>query len=58
MKQQHQQWKDLVVAKLKLPPEPNEKTILIVLSGGVERVGKTGVAIEVIDQVARRGTVC
>lgn len=41
-----------------IPPEPNEKTILIVLSGGVERVGKTGVAIEVIDQVARRGTVC
>jgi hypothetical protein len=73
LKQQHQQWKNLGSAKLKLyhqsptnvkqlvvEADSKEKTMLIstiVLSDGVERVGKTGVAIELSDQGARTGIV-
>jgi hypothetical protein len=73
LKQQHQQWKNLGAAKLKLyhqsptnvkqlvvEADTKEKTMLIstiVLSDGVERVGKTGVAIELSDQGARTGIV-
>ena len=73
LKQQHQQWKNLGSAKLRLyqqsptnvkqlvvEADTKEKTMLIstiVLSDGVERVGKTGVAIELSDQGARTGIV-
>lgn len=73
LKQQHQQWKNLGTAKLKLyhqnptnvkqlvvEADTKEKMMLIstiVLSDGVERVGKTGVAIELSDQGARTGIV-
>lgn len=73
LKQQHQQWKNLGSAKLKLyhqsptnvkqlvvEADTKEKMMLIstiVLSDGVERVGKTGVAIELSDQGARTGIV-
>jgi len=73
LKQQHQQWKNLGSAKLKLyhqsptnvkqlvvEADTKEKGMLIstiVLSDGVERVGKTGVAIELSDQGARTGIV-
>lgn len=67
----HQQWKSLGTSKLALylqkpsgdkqlvvNAENKEKSILIstmVLSDGVERVGKTGVAIELSDQGVRTG---
>ena len=74
LKQQHQQWKNLGAAKLKLyhqnptnvkqlvvvEADTKKKTMLIstiVLSDGVERVGKTGVAIELTDLGARTGIV-
>lgn len=73
LKQQHQQWKNLGAAKLRLylqsptnvkqlvvEADTREKPMLIstiVLSDGVERVGKTGVAIELSDQGARTGIV-
>ena len=72
-KQQHQQWKTLGAAKLKLyhqnptnvkqlvvEADTKEKIMLIstiVPLDGVERVGKTGVAIELSDQGARMGIV-
>ena len=73
LKQQHAQWKSLGSAKLKLYREDptnvkqlvveadnKEKSILIstiVLTDGVERVGKTGVAIELSDKGVRAGVV-
>jgi hypothetical protein len=73
LKQQHAQWKSLGTAKLKLYRESptnvkqlvveadnKAKTILIstiVLTDGVERVGKTGVAVELSNQGARTGVV-
>ncbi|KAF8898645.1 hypothetical protein BD779DRAFT_26630 [Infundibulicybe gibba] len=73
LQQQHAQWKSLGSAKLKLyhqdptnikqlvvEAENKEKTVLIstiVLTDGVERVGKTGVAIELSDKGARTGIV-
>ena len=73
LKQQHAQWKSLGSAKLKLYRESptnvkqlvveadnKDKTILIstiVLTDGVERVGKTGVAIELSDKAVRTGVV-
>ena len=68
---QHQQWKNMGAAKLKLyhqnptnvkqlviEADTKEKTMLIstiVLSDGVDRVGKAGVAIELTDFGARTG---
>lgn len=73
LKQQHAQWKSLGSAKLKLYQEnptnvkqlvveadDKNKTILIstiVLTDGVERVGKTGVAIELSNNGMRSGVV-
>lgn len=73
LKQQHAQWKSLGSAKLKLfrqdptnvkqlvvEAEDKNKSMLIstiVLADGVERVGKTGVAIELSDNGARTGIV-
>ena len=73
LKQQHAQWKSLGPAKLKLyresptnvkqlvvEAENKDKSILIstiVLTDGVERVGKTGVAIELSDKGVRTGVV-
>ncbi|KAI0788546.1 hypothetical protein C8Q75DRAFT_719820 [Abortiporus biennis] len=73
LKQQHAQWKNLGSAKLKLYRESptnikqlvveadnSKKNILIstiVLVDGVERVGKTGVAIELSDKGQRTGIV-
>ncbi|THH18413.1 hypothetical protein EW146_g2567 [Bondarzewia mesenterica] len=73
LKQHHAQWKSLGAAKLKLyRQEPtNVKQLVveaddkrssvlistIVLTDGVERVGKTGVAIELSDEGARTGIV-
>jgi len=73
LKQQHAQWKSLGSAKLRLYRESptnikqlvveadnNKKTVLIstlVLEDGVERVGKTGVAIELSDKGQRTGIV-
>ncbi|KAJ4486253.1 hypothetical protein J3R30DRAFT_3445453 [Lentinula aciculospora] len=73
LKQQHAQWKSLGSAKLKLYREDptNVKQLVveaddkvntvlistIVLTDGVERVGKTGVAVELSDRGARTGTV-
>jgi hypothetical protein len=73
LKQQHAQWKSLGAARLKLyresptnvkqlvvEAENKAKTILIstiVLTDGVERVGKTGVAVELSDKGARTGIV-
>lgn len=73
LKQQHAQWKSLGSAKLKLYRESptnvkqlvveadnKDKSILIstiVLTDGVERVGKTGVAIELSDKRVRTGVV-
>jgi hypothetical protein len=72
-KQHHAQWKALGAAKLKLYREEptnvkqlvveadnKDKSVLIstiVLTDGVERVGKTGVAIELSDQGTRTGIV-
>ncbi|KAG8744709.1 hypothetical protein FRC10_009623 [Ceratobasidium sp. 414] len=71
--QQHQQWKSLGAARLKLyrtmptnikqlvvEADTKSKNILIstiVLTDGVERVGKTGIAIELSDKGARTGVV-
>lgn len=73
LKQQHAQWKNLGSAKLVLYRESptnikqlvveadnSKKTMLIstiVLADGVERVGKTGVAIELSDKGQRTGIV-
>lgn len=73
LQQQHAQWKSLGSAKLKLyrqhptnikqlvvEAENREKSVLIstiVLTDGVERVGKTGVAIELSDKGARTGII-
>ncbi|KAI0800876.1 hypothetical protein C8Q74DRAFT_1364547 [Fomes fomentarius] len=73
LKQQHAQWKSLGSAKLRLyredptnikqlvvEAEDKRKTPLIstiVLTDGVERVGKTGVAIELSDKGLRTGVV-
>lgn len=73
LKQQHAQWKSLGSAKLRLYRESptnvkqlvveadnKDKSILIstiVLTDGVERVGKTGVAIELSDKGVRTGVV-
>lgn len=73
LQQQHAQWKSLGSAKLKLyrqdptnvkqlvvEADNKDKTVLIstiVLTDGVERVGKTGVAIELSDRGARTGIV-
>lgn len=73
LKQQHAQWKSLGSAKLKLyrqsptnikqlvvEADNKEKSVLIstiVLTDGVERVGKTGVAIELSDKGQRTGIV-
>ncbi|KAG9126521.1 hypothetical protein FRC07_003143 [Ceratobasidium sp. 392] len=71
--QQHQQWKSLGAARLKLyhtmptnvkqlvvEADTKSKNMLIstiVLTDGVERVGKTGIAIELSDNGARTGVV-
>jgi hypothetical protein len=73
LQQQHAQWKSLGSAKLKLyrqdptnikqlvvEADNKDKAVLIstiVLTDGVERVGKTGVAIELSDKGARTGIV-
>jgi hypothetical protein len=73
LKQSHQQWKSLGSAKLRLYVQPSNNvkqlvveadsssnTMLIstiVLTDGVERVGKTGVAIELSDRGQRTGVV-
>ncbi|KAJ7169962.1 hypothetical protein C8R46DRAFT_994531 [Mycena filopes] len=72
LKQQHAQWKALGAAKLKLYRQnpTNVKQLVveagsknailistIVLTDGVERVGKTGVAIELSDKGQRTGIV-
>jgi len=72
LKQQHQQWKALGSGKLKLyhtiptnvkqlaVESDGSKNVLmstIVLTDGVERVGKTGVAVEMSDNGARTGVV-
>ncbi|KXN89941.1 Rho guanine nucleotide exchange factor 37 [Leucoagaricus sp. SymC.cos] len=73
LQQQHAQWKSLGSGKLKLycqdvtnikqlvvEADDKNKTILvstIVLTDGVERVGKTGVAIELSDKGARTGII-
>ncbi|KAJ6519909.1 hypothetical protein C8R45DRAFT_808827 [Mycena sanguinolenta] len=72
LKQHHAQWKALGAAKLKLYRQSptnvkqlvveagSKNSILIstiVLTDGVERVGKTGVAIELSDKGARTGII-
>lgn len=73
LKQQHAQWKSLGSAKLKLynqqptnikqlvvESDSSKAKVLIstiVSADGVERVGKTGVAIELSDQGVRTGIV-
>ncbi|KAK2461844.1 hypothetical protein APHAL10511_006307 [Amanita phalloides] len=70
LQQQHAQWKSFGSAKLKLYCQSptnikqlvvaSNKSVLIstiVLTDGVERVGKTGVAIELSDKGARTGVV-
>lgn len=73
LQQHHAQWKSLGSAKLKLycqnrtnikqlvvEADNRDKSILIstiVLTDGVERVGKTGIAIELSDKGARTGIV-
>jgi hypothetical protein len=73
LKQQHAQWKSLGSARLKLYREDptnikqlvveadnkNNSVLIstIVLTDGVERVGKTGVAVELSDRGARTGIV-
>ena len=73
LQQQHAQWKSLGSGRLKLyhqevtnvkqlvvEADDKNKSILvstIVLTDGVERVGKTGVAIELSDQGARSGVI-
>lgn len=73
LQQQHQQWKSLGsgnlrvflqqpinVKQLVVEADDRKRTLLIstiVLTDGVERVGKTGVAIELSDQGVRAGIV-
>jgi len=73
LKQAHAQWKSLGSAKLKLyceqptnvkqlvvEAEDKHRSVLIstiVLTDGVERVGKTGVAVELSDKGARTGII-
>ncbi|KAF8168011.1 hypothetical protein B0H34DRAFT_779517 [Crassisporium funariophilum] len=73
LQQQHAQWKSLGSAKLKLylqeptnvkqlvvEADNREKSVLIstiVLTDGVERVGKTGIAIELSDKGSRTGVI-
>jgi len=73
LQQQHAQWKSLGSAKLKLyqqmptnvkqlvvEGDSKDKAIIIstiVLTDGVERVGKTGVAIELSDNGQRTGNI-
>ncbi|KAF8912751.1 hypothetical protein CPB84DRAFT_1841193 [Gymnopilus junonius] len=73
LQQHHAQWKSLGSAKLKLycqeptnikqlvvEADNKDKSVLIstiVLTDGVERVGKTGVAIELSDKGARTGII-
>lgn len=73
LQQQHAQWKSLGSAKLKLyrqqptnvkqlvvEADNKDKSVLIstiVLTDGVERVGKTGVAIELSDKGTRTGII-
>lgn len=73
LKQHHAQWKNLGAARLKLyrqdptnikqlvvEADTRSKSVLIstiILTDGVERVGKTGVAIELSDKGARTGIV-
>lgn len=73
LKKDHASWKSLGAARLKLyhqqstnvkqvvvESDSSSKTMLIstiVLTDGVERVGKTGVAIEISDQGTRTGIV-
>jgi hypothetical protein len=73
LKQSHQQWKSLGAAKLKLYAQPGKtlkqlvvesdsssKAMLIstiVLTDGVERVAKTGVAVEISDRGKRTGII-
>lgn len=73
LQQQHAQWKSLGSGRLKLyhqevtnvkqlviEADDKNKSILvstIVLTDGMERVGKTGVAIELSDQGARSGVI-
>ena len=73
LKREHAQWKSLGSARLRLYREDptnikqlvveaddKHKTVLIstiVLTDGVERVGKTGVAIELSDKGMRTGVV-
>lgn len=73
LQQQHAQWKSLGSAKLKLyrqdptnikqlvvEADNKDKSIMIstiVLTDGVERVGKTGVAIELSDKGQRTGII-
>ena len=73
LKQQHAQWKSLGSGRLRLfreeptmikqlvvEADDKRKTVLIstiVLTDGVERVGKTGVAVELSDRGARTGIV-
>jgi len=73
LKQQHAQWKALGAAKLKLyrqdptnikqlvvEADNKAKSVLIstiVLTDGVERVGKTGVAVELSDKGVRTGII-
>jgi hypothetical protein len=73
LKQSHAQWKSLGSAKLKLyheqptnvkqlvvEAEDKNKSVLIstiVLTDGVERVGKTGIAVELSDKGARTGII-
>jgi hypothetical protein len=72
LKQSHQQWKSLGSGKLKLyvQKEGNVKQLVvesdsgktmlistIVLTDGVERVAKTGVAVEISDKGKRTGII-
>ena len=73
LKQSHQQWKALGAARLKLyvqkernikqlvvEADSSAKTMLIstiVLTDGVERVAKTGVAVEISDKGQRTGII-
>lgn len=73
LQQQHSQWKSLGSAKLKLyrqdptnikqlvvEADNKDHSVLvstIVLTDGVERVGKTGVAIELSDKGSRTGII-
>jgi len=73
LQQQHAQWKSLGTAKLKLYHESptnvkqlvveadnKDKTVLIstiVMEDGVERVGKTGVAVALSDKGRRTGII-